>query len=59
MISHYCFPGDSPEWGDLAKGPTHQLKTRLIIVTVLKHRRVIYTPVMTLYILRMISIIRD
>lgn len=39
MISQYCFPRDSPEWGDLAKGPTDQLKRRVIIVTMLKHRR--------------------
>lgn len=59
MISQYHFPGDSPEQGDLAKGLTDQLKTRVIIVTVLKHRRVINTPVMTIYFLSVISIIRD
>lgn len=39
MIRQYCFSDDSPEWSDPAKGSSDKLKTRVIMVTMLKHRR--------------------
>lgn len=45
MIGQYYFPGDSPEWGDLAKGSSDKLKTRVVMCS--RMEGLINTPVMT------------
>ena len=59
MTGQYCFPGDSPEWGDPAKTSRGKFKTRVKTVMCSSTGGVVNIPVVIIYIPSMINIITD